>query len=101
MLRSIAPAINLTNSREKLLFEFSSFFLQLGSVVHTDQWAAYRQLQRILGLQHGTVNHSLHFVDSVTGVHTQHAESNWCTAKEKLKSIKGSTNPDFLMEYLQ
>ena len=75
--------------------------VQLGSIVHTDQWAAYRQLQRRLGLQHGSVNHSLHFVDPVTGVHTQHAESNWCTAKEKFKLMKGNTNPDFLMEYLQ
>ena len=75
--------------------------VQPGSIVHTDQWAAYRQLQRKLGLQHGAVNHSLHFVDPVTGVHTQNAESNWCTAKEKLKKMKGNTNPDFLLEYLQ
>ena len=75
--------------------------VQPGSIVHRDQWAAYRQLQRRLGLQHGTVNHSLHFVDSVTGVHTQNAESNWCTAKEKFKKMKRNTNPDFLLEYLQ
>ncbi|XP_068675925.1 uncharacterized protein [Montipora capricornis] len=75
--------------------------VQPGSIVHTDQWAAYRQLQRRLGLQHGAVNHSLHFVDPVTGVHTQNAESNWCTAKEKFKKMKGNTNPDFLIEYLQ
>lgn len=42
-----------------------------------------------------------HFVDPVTGVHTQNAESNWCTAKEKFKKMKGNTNPDFLLEYLQ
>ena len=75
--------------------------VQPGSIVHNDKWAAYRQLQRRLGLQHGSVNHSLQFVDPVTGVHTQHAESNWCTAKEKFKLMKGSTNPDFLMVYLQ
>ncbi|PFX23481.1 hypothetical protein AWC38_SpisGene11974 [Stylophora pistillata] len=75
--------------------------VQPGSIVYSDQWAAYRQLQRRLGLQHGAVNHSLHFVDPVTGVHTQNAESNWCTAKENLKKMKGNTNPDFLLEYLQ
>ena len=74
--------------------------VQPGSIVHTDQWAAYRQLQRRLGLHHRTVNHSLHFVDPVTGVHTQHAESNWSTAKEKFKKMKGNTNPNFLIEYL-
>ena len=62
--------------------------VQPGSILHTDQWAAYRQIQRQLGLNHRTVNHSLHFVDPVTGVHTQHAESNWSTAKEKLKKLR-------------
>lgn len=75
--------------------------VQPGSIVHSDQWAAYRQLQRRLGLQHGAVNHSLHFVDPVNGVHTRNAESNLCTAKEKFKKMEGNTNPDFLLEYLQ
>ena len=73
----------------------------IGSIVHTDEWAAYRQLQRRLGLHQRAVNHSLHFVDPATGVHTQHAESNWCTAKDKFKLMKGNTNPNFLLEYLQ
>ena len=34
--------------------------VQPGSIVYTDQWAAYRQMQRRLGLHHRTVNHSLH-----------------------------------------
>ena len=75
--------------------------VQPGSNVYTDQWAAYRQMQRQLGLNHRTVNHSLHFVDPVTGVHTQHAESNWSAAKEKFKKMKGNTNPNFLIEYLR
>ena len=33
--------------------------VQPGSIVYTDQWAAYRQMQRRLGLHHRTVNHSL------------------------------------------
>ena len=69
--------------------------VQLGSILHTDEWAAYRQLQRRLGLHNRAVNHSLHFVDPATGVHTQHAESNWCTAKDKFKRMKGNTNPNF------
>ena len=51
-------------------------------------------------MNHITVNHSLHFIDTVTGVHTQHAESNWSATKEKLKKMKGNTNPNFLIEYL-
>ena len=67
--------------------------------MYTDQWAAYRQMQRRLGLNHRTVNHFLYFVDPVT-VHTQHAESNWSAAKEKFKKMKGNTNPNVLIEYL-
>ena len=59
--------------------------VQPGSLVYTEQWAA---------------THSVNFVDPVTGVHTQRAESNWSAAKEKFKKIKGSTNPNFLQEYL-
>ena len=40
-------------------------------------------------------------LDPVTGVHTQHAESNWSVAKDKFKKMKGNTNPNFLQEYLK
>lgn len=70
-----------------------SCFWSLYDGQFNDQWVAYRQLQRRLSLQPRAVHHSLHFVDPVTGIHTQHAESNWCTAKEKFKLMKGNTNP--------
>lgn len=38
---------------------------------------------------------------SVTGTHTQSAESNWNSAKEKFKRMKGNTNSNFLKEYLK
>ena len=46
-----------------------------GTIVHSDQWAAYRHVASIPQVaRHKTVNHSVHFV-SPTGVHTQHVES--------------------------
>ena len=75
--------------------------VQPGSLIYTDEWAAYRRMQRVLGFNHQTVNHSVNFVDPVTGVHTQHAESNCSVAEDKFKKMKGNTNPNFLQEYLK
>ena len=48
-----------------------------GTIVHSDQWVAYRHVASIPQVaRHETVNHSVHFV-SPTGVHTQHVESYW------------------------
>ena len=38
---------------------------------------------------YSAVNHSLHFVDPATGVHTQNVESYWGIVKLKFKRMKG------------
>ena len=46
--------------------------LRPGTIVHSDSWAAYRNVQQLPPVvQHGIVNYTLNFVDPVTGVHTQ------------------------------
>ena len=70
-----------------------------GSIVYSDEWRAYRQIQPKLGLQHETVNHSVNFVDPSTGVHTQSIESYWAKTKYKFKVMKG-VRSDALPSYL-
>eukprot|EP00111_Clytia_hemisphaerica_P022721 TCONS_00066845-protein len=65
--------------------------LNPNSVIHSDEWRAYNRLQQFVPncIQHNTVNHTYHFVDPVTGAHTQHIESFWNRFKLKLKAMKG------------
>ena len=69
------------------------------SSIHSDQWFAHASLQYSSGFSYASVNHSLHFIDPVTGVHTQHVEGYWSGAKGKLKRMHG-TSDDLLLSYL-
>lgn len=75
-----------------------------GTIIWSDEWAAYRRVQQLPQVsQHGTVNHSIQFVDPATGVHTQHIESYWNRVKTKFKRMKGVQEtmiPSYLDEYM-
>lgn len=60
-----------------------------GSTVHTDDWRAYRCLDR-LGYVHEVVIHKRHFVDPTTGVHTNNIGAMWSRLKEFLRPYHGS-----------
>ena len=67
-----------------------------GTVIYSDSWRAYSNVQSLAGVvQHHTVNHSLHFVDPATGVHTQNTESYWQRVKTKLKRMRGCHKNQF------
>lgn len=51
-----------------------------GSLVYTDGWRGYYGLDEY-GYKHFSVNHSLNFVDPVSGVHTNTIEGNWSPLK--------------------
>ena len=60
-----------------------------GSIIISDEWAAYRGIANIDGMNytHMTVNHSQNFVDPTTGVHTNLRENMWKNCKIKFKKI--------------
>lgn len=72
-----------------------------GTVVYTDDWAAYRGMTgRINNVAaHRIVVHAQNFVDPVTGVHTQEVESCWNNLKLGQKVRRGIRRED-LQSYL-
>ncbi|MPC73804.1 hypothetical protein E2C01_068142 [Portunus trituberculatus] len=61
-----------------------------GSVIYSDEWPAYRQLNAA-GFVHSTVNHQLNDEDLNTGVHTQNIERVWLNTKTKImKTMRGT-----------
>ena len=63
-----------------------------GSIMHTDEWAAYRCLDPQPALYgHLTVNHKTNFVNPQTGATTNHIEAYWSRAKRRFKQIYGTS----------
>lgn len=75
-----------------------------GTIIHSDQWAAYNRVANLPNVGgHSTVNHSVTFIDPVTGTHTQNVESYWNRAKIKLKRMRGCRAeqlPGYLDEFM-
>jgi hypothetical protein len=76
-----------------------------GTIIHSDDYATYRtavgQLPNVA--RHRIVNHSLHFVDPNTNVHTQHVESYWNRVKQKFKRMRGvdaNQLPSYIDEFM-
>jgi transposase-like protein len=67
----VVPLIN--RSADTLLDIIRNYVIQ-GSVIHTDMWKGYALVKEELNLEHHTVNHSLHFKNPHTGVHTNTVE---------------------------
>ena len=73
------------------LTQILSRVLLPGSEVHTDDWAAYRNLPAHVPnvSVHRSVVHKDHFVDPRTGIHTQEVESAWSRLKYHIKRERG------------
>lgn len=82
-----------------------------GSIIYSDQWAAYNYIlnddpeyfPHPQPYRHATVNHSHHFVDPLTGVHTNHVEAMWSRCKKQFKQMNGTTDdsiPSYIDEFM-
>ena len=67
-------------------------FIASGSIIHSDEWAAYRniaQMNVVPPYQHLTVNHTVNFVDPLTGCTTNHIEAMRKNCNHKFKVMHG------------
>ena len=102
---SHSPALEIVARRDATtLLPIIQAHVASGTIVHSDEWRAYRRIPSLAQVAaHATVNHSVSFVDPVTGTHTQHVESYWNTANLKLKRMKGCHThqiPSYLDEFM-
>ena len=105
---STQPALGymeiVPDRRAQTLLPIIQSHVNPGSTVYSDQWSAYSNVSSLRNVaSHSTVNHSLHFVEPTTGVHTQHVESYWSQVKRKFKRMKGCHAPQlpsYLDEYM-
>ena len=74
--------VTVEDRSEATLIPIIQKYIKPGTTIMSDCWKAYTKLEQ-LGYKHGTVNHSVEFVNSATGDHTQTIESTW-------RSVKGS-----------
>lgn len=73
-----------------------------GSIVRTDMWKGYGFLDEDLEYSHEEVNHSLHFKDPVTGVHTNTIEGTWSALKRSIamRYRTGNVIEKHLLEFI-
>ena len=74
-----------------------------GTVVYSDEWAAYHQLATTTGTIHLSVNHSIHFVDPLTSTHTQGVEGMWSACKRMMReerTMNSKLFDTYLPEYM-
>lgn len=82
--KKVFLAVVENRSAETLLKVLNTHLLP-GTIVYTDMWKAYDGIETVLGLDHFTVNHSRHFKDPVTGIHTNTIEGLWNGIKLNIK----------------
>ena len=70
------------------------------TIIWSDDWAACRRVASLPGVSsHEVVNHSLNFIDPITGVQTQGVDSYWNRVKRKFKRMMG-VSADHLASHL-
>jgi transposase-like protein len=91
--------VPVPNRTSETLIDLIKLNVAPGTIIHTDCWKGYDRLGRE-GYEHLTVNHSVEFVNSITGVHTNGIESDWQKIKRGVHFPRFGVKDDHLGGYL-
>lgn len=90
---SYSPALGyvevVPNRTSATLFPIIQRVIRPGTVIISDEWPAYGNIENDLGFSHFKVCHKENFVTPETLLHTQNVESYWNRLKLVLKIFKG------------
>ncbi|KAI4292756.1 hypothetical protein PAPHI01_2030 [Pancytospora philotis] len=76
-------------------------YVHPASIIYSDGWRGYSRVREHFAA-HFVVNHSRHFVDLLTGAHTNTIEGNWSAVKEKIprRSRTVELAPIYLIRFM-
>lgn len=78
------------NRSSNILINIINESIAPGSIIMSDMWRGYNNLEIILAQNNYThlqVNHSQNFINPLTGAHTQAIEAFWSVMKRKLRRL--------------
>ena len=76
--------VNVPDRSEETLLRYIDAHIAPGSIIISDMWRGYLNIESKLLLRHYTVNHSIEFVNSNTGANTNMIEGTWSGVKRKI-----------------
>ena len=90
------------NKRDaKTLLPFITKWIAKGSIIHSNCWRAYSELEN-MGYHHATVNNSKQFINPETAACTNSIESDWRHAKVSMQTygVHKGLHAAYLAEFL-
>jgi transposase-like protein len=94
--------VEVSDRSQETILKMIKKHVRKGSIIYTDGWRGYLNIENLLKIQHFTVNHSETFVDPNTGVHTNSIEGTWSGIKFNIspRNRTKTTITNHLLEYI-
>jgi transposase-like protein len=92
-------AVVADDATKTALHDVAQAYILPESIIYTDEWPAYRGLDKINGYQHRRINHSAG-VYVVGDIHTNTIEGFWSLVKRGIGGVYHSVSKKYLQTYL-